>query len=279
MRVALATCAALPDLDEDDRLLLPALAALGVAAEPAVWTDPAVDWDAFDLVVVRSTWDYQHDRDAFVAWARARTRIANPAPVLAWNTDKRYLAELEVPTVPTAFVAPGDPFAPPGPAELVVKPTVSAGSRDTARHADLDAARAHVAELHAAGRTAMVQPYLDAVDTAGETALLYLGGAYSHAIRKGPLLRPGSPPVEGLFAAEEIAPREPSAQERALGDRVVAAVLDRWGEPLYARVDLLPGPDGAPVVIEVELTEPSLFLAHAPGAPQRLARAIADRRS
>jgi hypothetical protein len=231
---------------------------------------------------VRQTWDYVDRRDEFLAWARAVPRLANPAELLAWNTDKRYLDELVaagLPTVPTIFLAPGDRFAAPDAAELVVKPTVSAGSRDTRRHAAerLDQAAAHVAELQAAGRTAMVQPYLSAVDIAGETALLYLDGRLSHAIRKGPMLAADTKPPDGLFAEEDIGPRDPSGAERALGQRVMAAIGERWGTPLYARVDLLPGPDGEPVLIEVELTEPSLFLGHAPGAPQRLAEAIAAR--
>lgn len=248
-----------------------------------MWDDPAVDWAAFDLVVVRGTWDYVDRRDAFLAWARSVPRIANAPGVLTWNTDKRYLAELAaagLPVVPTTFVAPGEPLALPDAPEVVVKPTVSAGSRDTRRHAieRTDEVAAHVAELHAAGRTAMVQPYLGGVDTAGETALLYVGGRYSHAIRKGPLLAPGAPPPSGLFAPEDVSPREPSAAEREVAGRVLGVVADRLAaEPdlLYARVDLLPGPDGTPQVIEVELTEPSLFLDQAPHAPQRLADAIA----
>jgi glutathione synthase/RimK-type ligase-like ATP-grasp enzyme len=247
---------------------------------PAVWDDPAVDWDAFDLVVVRSTWDYPERRDAFVAWAQSVPRLANPAPAIAWNTDKRYLGELAaagLPTVPTTFVAPGERYAAPDAPELVVKPTVSAGARDTQRYAasETDAAAAHVRRLHATGRTAMVQPYLDGVDAAGETALLYLGGAFSHAIRKGPLLVPGGEPPGGLFAPEDIRPRQPSRDEQALADRVVAAMRDRWGQLLYVRVDLLPDPGGAPTIVEIELTEPSLFLSRAQGAPERLADAIA----
>lgn len=261
---------------------MPELERLGAEVATPVWDDPAVDWAAFELVVVRCTWDYVDRRDAFLAWARSVPRLANPAPLLAWNTDKRYLRDLAaagLPTVPTVFLEPGESFAAPAAAELVVKPSVSAGAQDTRRHpgAPPGAAAAHVAELHAAGRTAMVQPYLDAVDEAGETALLYVDGTFSHAIRKGPLLRPDRPPPDALFALEQISPREPSTAERALGDRVLAALRERWGVPLYARVDLLPGPDGAPAIVEVELTEPSLFLSHAPGAPERLARAIAAR--
>jgi glutathione synthase/RimK-type ligase-like ATP-grasp enzyme len=244
-----------------------------------VWDDPSVDWDGFDLVVVRCTWDYPERRDAFVDWARRVPRLANPAEVIAWNTDKRYLAEMAadgLPVVPTAFVAPGEPLAAPPADELVVKPSVSAGARATARYlaSERDAIAAHVRRLHAEGRTAMVQPYLGAVDEAGETALLYLGGELSHAIRKGPLLERGKGEPDGLFAEEDIRPRDPSPAELALGERALAAMTARFGALLYARVDLLPSPDG-PVIVEVELTEPSLFLGHAEGAPARLAEAIA----
>jgi len=277
-RVALATCAELPELDADDALLIGPLAARGVEAVPAVWDDPAVDWNAFDLTVVRNTWDYIGRRDAFLRWARTVAALRNPADVLDWNTDKRYLAELEaagLPTVPTTFVAAGDLFAlGDGCDEWVVKPTVSAGSQDTLRLRDPDAVADHVQRLHAKGKTAMVQPYLAEVDEAGETALLYFGGAFSHAIRKGPMLRPGEVKDPELYYAEEISPREPSVQERALADRVVAAVTERFGTPLYARVDLLPS-GGTPRIIELELTEPSVFVGYGDGAPERFADAIA----
>jgi hypothetical protein len=279
-RVALATCAELPDLDSDDQLLLEPLAARGIDAVPAIWDDPAVDWSAFELTVVRNTWDYIHRRDAFLDWARTVPRLANSAEVLAWNTDKRYMAELEaagLPIVPTTFVEPRRLVEyRVDLAEVVVKPTVSAGSQDTLRHraGDAYAIWGHIGRLHDAGKTAMVQPYLDDVDTAGETALLYFGGAFSHAIRKGPMLLLGEVKDPELFYEEEISPREPSAAERALADRAVAYVTERFGTPLYARVDLLPLGD-TPVIIELELTEPSVFVGYAEGAPERLADAIA----
>ncbi len=282
-RVAIATAAELPHLDEDGPLLLDALARAGVDAAPAVWDDDAVVWGSFDAVVVRSTWDYAPRRDAFVAWAHrveASTMLLNPAAIIEWNTDKRYLGALAaagVATVPTRFVAPAEPVELPTDGEFVVKPTISAGSRDTARYApaERERAEAHVAVLHDAGRTAMVQPYLTEVDAAGETAVLFTGGAFSHAIRKGPLLLPGEGFVEGLFAPEDITPREASAAERALADRVLAAVPGGSDQLLYARVDLLPGPGGEPVLIELELTEPSLFLEHSAGAADQLAAGIA----
>ena len=277
--IALATCAEYADLDVDDRRLLEPLARLGVAAEPAVWDDPAVDWRRFDAVVLRSTWDYPERLGAFLAWVDAVPRLLNPPPIVRWNVDKHYLLELAdagIPIVPTRIAEPGQGPGPAGWApdwpEVVVKPTVSAGSRDTARFTDDDPRLAAlVARIHAAGRAVMLQPYQQSVDAAGETSLIFIDGAVSHAIRKGPLLPPDGSITAGLFAPEEITARVAAPEELALGRRVLGQVVDRFGVPLYARVDLLPGP----LLIEVELVEPSLFLEHAPGAAERFARAIA----
>lgn len=283
-RIGLATCAQFRDLDHEDRLLLPALAALGIDAEPVVWDDDA-DWAGFDAIVLRSTWDYVERYAEFLAWVDEVTRVSrllNSAATVRWNTDKHYLralTEAGVPTVATTFLEPGDDpaaWSVPTP-EVVVKPAVSAGSRDTMRHVvseDRTAAVAQVAGLLAAGRSVMVQPYLASVDTAGETALLFFAGDFSHAIRKGPLLLAGveGDRVEGLFVQEEIEPRTPSAAEHAVAQAALAAIPGE--RPLYARVDLLAGPGDAPVLLELELTEPSLFLSHSDGAAERLADAI-----
>ncbi len=285
-RVALATCSELPGLDDDDRLIAPALAALGVQATPAIWDDPAVDWRAFDLVVVRNTWDYPGRREAFLAWAGAAGRVVNPAAALAWTTDKRYLGELAaagLPVVPTRFAAPGEAADPAfdGLGELVVKPSVGVGSIGAGRFAAAEraSALAHARALQADGQVAMVQPYLRGVeDGRGETALIFLGGELSHAIHKGPLLggEPAETFADGLYLLERIAPREPAAAERAVGERVHAWVTERFGPLPYARIDVIPGPDGgAPVVLEAELAEPSLFLGTSPGAPERFAAALA----
>ncbi|NJP32438.1 ATP-grasp domain-containing protein [Micromonospora thermarum] len=286
-RVALVTCAALPDLEDDDRLVVAPLAARGVTAVPVVWDDPAVDWAGYDLAVLRSPWDYMPRRDEFVAWAAAVPTLANPAEVIAWNTDKRYLDELSaagVPTVPTAWVTPGEEWELPGEhGEYVLKPSVSAGSQDTGRY-DLadpehrDLAREHVRRLGAAGRVTMVQPYLSAVDTAGESALLFLAGpgglAFSHAIRKGAMLTGPDLGVDGLYKPEAITARTATAEQLAVAEKTLAAVPGGPDRLLYARVDLIPGADGSPVLVELELTEPSLFLGYADGAPERLAEAI-----
>lgn len=299
-RFALATCTALPHGDPDDAGLQAALAAHGVSAEWIAWDDPATDWAAFDLVVVRSPWDYPGRREEFIAWAAGVPRIANPAAVLAWNTDKLYLDEMAaagLPTVPTVFVAPGEAPAADvvpgfgggdgGPAEVVVKPTVSAGARGAGRFTTAAGARAHIATLHAEGATAMVQPYLPSVDGAGETGLLSFGGEFSHAFRKAAILREpgvatiidpvgGLPAAAAMFAKETITPREPDPEQHAVAAEILAFLAERFGGELaYARIDLVPGPDGSPLLMEAELTEPSLYFGLAEGSVERFAAVLA----
>lgn len=296
-RIALATCMTFPELEEDDAPLLTALGERGVDAVAAVWDDPDVDWSGFDLVVVRDTWDYSPRREQFLTWARSLPAVANPAPVLEWNTDKAYLRDLQaagLPTVPTIWLDPARNLTSravhtrfPAIGQFVVKPTVSAGAKDTGRYDANEADQRGLAIVHArdllrSGRHVMVQPYLSQVDTAGETALVYLDGEFSHAVRKGPLLEGPYRGVEGLFKPEEMTAREASEAERAVADRVVAALPGLVpgagdGPLLYTRVDLLPGEGGDPVVLEVELTEPSLFLSLADGALERFADAIVRR--
>ncbi|WP_375481511.1 RimK family alpha-L-glutamate ligase [uncultured Jatrophihabitans sp.] len=288
-RVLLATCGRLPVGDEDAGLLESALRTEGIDPVWAVWDDPGADW-ATDLVVLRSTWDYTARRADFLSWAAAVPRLANSADVVDWNSDKVYLADLAgagVPVVATSTPNSGDTAVFPPAAEVVVKPSVGSGSRDVGRfrtdEAGLDAARTHVDRLRDGGYTALVQPYLADVDTRGETALVYVEGRFSHAARKGPMLAAGHAPFTGddtperaLYKAEAIAAREPDAAELAVGEQALAAVRARFGTPLYARVDLLPAPDG-PVVVELELVEPSLFLAQADHAAATFAAAIAAR--
>lgn len=286
-RVALVTCAALPDLESDDRLVHAPLAARGVTAEAVVWDDPGVDWAGYDLVVLRSPWDYTARRDAFIAWAATVPALANPADVVRWNTDKRYLEQLStagVATVPTTWIQPGQQWAHPAErGEYVIKPSVSADSRDTGRY-DLadpehrELAQVHVRRLAAAGRVTMVQPYLSAVDTDGETALLFLAGPdglrFSHAIRKGAMLTGPDLGPEEPRKAERITPRTATAEQVAVAEKILAEVPGGPERLLYARVDLIPGEGDAPLLVELELTEPSLFLGYADGAPDRLADAI-----
>ena len=269
-RVALATCAEIPDGDEDFPGLIDELAALGVTAEAAVWDDPHVDWSRYDLVLPRSTWDYAERRDDFLAWARSVPRVLNPLPVLEWSTDKRlYLRDLAaagVPVVSTVFVDPGADLHPPD-EPFVVKPAVSAGGRRSARfeRAEIGAARELVARIHAEGGTAMIQPYLgDAV----EIGLISIDGRHSHAVRRRVPLPEGAE-REVLYLDEQIERTEATQEDRAVAQ---AALACAGAALLYGRVDLIAG-----VVLELEVAEPSLYLAFGDGAAARFADAIARR--
>ncbi|WAX57217.1 hypothetical protein M6B22_00260 [Jatrophihabitans cynanchi] len=282
--VTLVTCAALPDGDEDAAVLVEALARVGVAARWQVWNDPAADWSA-DLAVVRCPWDYTDTPERFLQWTRSVPRLANPANVIEWSADKRYLAALAaagVPIVPSSFARPGESAELPTDAEYVVKPTVGAGSRGAGRFAagDTEGGRRHVQLLHREGRTALVQPYLADVDHSGETALIYLDGEFSHAIGKGAMLPYGTVhPLGGyeLYVEERISERVPTEAELAVGGKAIALLRERFGEDLlYVRADLLPTPDG-PLLGELELAEPSLFLSYCSAAADRFAAAIAAR--
>ena len=286
--VLLATCQEMPELDDDAQVLRRSLRMRGIDADPAVWDDSDVDWAAADLVLVRSTWDYSMRHAEFGAWAErvARsTQLHNRPDVLAWSSDKLYLLDLAqdgLPVVPSTVIKVGaDAGHDHLDVEHVVKPTVSAGSKDTYRISAGDAGRSQraVEAIHASGRPALVQPYLADVDELGETALLFADGVFSHAMRKGPLLRPDhdAADVDGLFLQEEMTVREPSEDERRVAASVMESVIARFGSaPLYARVDLLPSAEG-PQVLEVELVEPSLFLEHVPEAAEAYADAVERR--
>lgn len=272
MRVALATCTAWPELDEDGPLLRAALADAAIEHDVCRWDDPSVDWAAYDLVVIRSTWDYWERHEEYLAWTRRVPRLANSAEVVAWNTDKSYLerlAQAGVPVVPTTYLRTLDGWEPPD-VPFVVKPTVSAGARDTAAYAGGDvAAAAHVEGLLARSKVVMVQPYVEAVDTVGETAVLAFDGVVSHAARKDALLQLGAG-VPDLDSRMFVSAREAADEEVALAEQVLDVVRS-WGhELLYARVDMLPGP----MLVELEVAEPSLFLRHAPGSADRFALAV-----
>ncbi|WP_146908353.1 ATP-grasp domain-containing protein [Arenimonas daejeonensis] len=283
MKLALATAIGAFSLDEDLAPLREACAEAGIEAHALAWDDPTVGWARFDAVLLRSTWDYTGRLPEFLAWCErtaAVTRLWNPPGVVRWNTDKRYLGELArqgVPVIESHFLAPGDdPATLPDLEEFVVKPTVGAGSRDAQRYVRDERAAAieHARRLLDQDRHVLVQPYLKAVDEQGETALLFFDGQFSHAIRKGPLLKHGQGPTRALFAAEHIQSRTPSAAEHEVAAKVLAALP--FDTLPYARVDLLPSADG-PQLLELELTEPSVFLPYGPGAADRFVAALKRR--
>lgn len=273
-------------LDEDMPLAVDALARRGIEVAAVDWDDADFDWASVDLAVVRATWDYTDRAEEFGRWidlVDEATVLANPAAVLRWNVDKRYLADLAAagaPVVPTTFVEPGDPVVLPD-GEIVVKPAISAGSRDTDRYQPErhDDALAHARRLLEEGRVVMLQPYQHAVDDRGETALVYHLGRYSHGLRKGQILGRGSGVVDDLYAEEDMSVREPTADEIAAATTILDLLSD-VGPGLsahrlaYARVDLVPGADGQPLLLELELVEPGLFNTLVPGSEDALATAV-----
>ncbi|MFI8091751.1 RimK family alpha-L-glutamate ligase [Streptomyces sp. NPDC086080] len=268
-RIALVTCAPGPGIAEDRDLpgLVRALEEAGAEASAEVWDDGEVDWAGFDLVVIRSTWDYSWRAAEFTAWAErcaAVTRLANPADVVRWNADKRYLGDLAaagVPVVDTRYIGAGDPLDLPDDHEYVVKPSSGAGARFAARYTpdEHDTAVRHLRRLHAEGFTAMVQPYVRGIDTAGERAMQFFGGNLLHVSRKGPVLAPGTPYDRRKVAHPGLTDWTPTLVDTATARKALASVPGR-PELLYARVDLVDGEDGSPQVMELELVEPNLFL-------------------
>ena len=280
MRIAFATCPALPGGWADDRE-----AARLAGAEFVVWDDPAVDWESFDRVILRSVWDYSSRIEEFLAWCAAvgAERLRNRPDLVAFDADKRYLGELGVRIAPTTFVAPGDPL-PTLAGEVVVKPNVSAGARGTGRfapprHAE---ATALIERIRESGRTAIVQSYLADVDRNGETALVFIAGELSHVLGKRAVLTSeGEAPLAGehgpaaaMLEDDLVVAGQADPEQRAFAAEVMAAVTARFDTPLYARVDIAADADGRPVLMELEAIEPNLYFATAPGAAERFARAV-----
>lgn len=288
--IALVTALAARDLDEDMPPLESALRAAGADVTIAEWDRPH-DWSRFDLALLRSTWDYTQRCAEFFEWASAvsrQTRLQNPLPAVRWSADKHYLNDLAkqgVPIVPSTFVEPGDIPARhlaelqdlAGSDEFVVKPAIGAGSRDARRFGreETGAAERHALRMLKEKRSVLLQPYLGRVDEFGETALIYVEGEFSHAIRKGPLLKRQEGPTTELFAKEAITARVPDAAELDVAARALRAVP--FETPLYARVDLIRDQAGEPVVLELELVEPSLFFPYASGGADMFAAAVVGR--
>jgi glutathione synthase/RimK-type ligase-like ATP-grasp enzyme len=276
-RVAVATCLGV-DVDPDSPLLLFELEVVGLKSELCVWDDPRVEWEHYDLVVVRSTWDYPSRRAEFLAWARGIAHLHNPYGVIEYSSDKHYLTDLVahgLRVIPSHFCDVGKKprfFD----HDFVVKPCVGAGSMDAARYTkdEHELARTHVARLHAQGRDVLVQPYVESVDSIGERALIFIDGEFSHAMTKGPMLNVNELDRHSLFRREQMSLAEPEPEAVAYATSVLAA--KGFSHLLYARVDLVLV-DNEWAVMEVELVEPSLFLTYYELAAERLAQAIVRR--
>lgn len=257
-RIALVTAQAFPDLDPDSQLLLPALREHGVDPTIAIWSDPAVDWAAFDAVVIRCPWDY-FDREAeFVAWVeRAGTTaqaFANPHDLVLWNTHKTYLRDLHergVPVVDTQWIAAGE-TATVEHEHGIVKPAVSGGAQGLRQVGRGEQVTADVDLL--------VQPLLESIRTEGELSLFFADGAFTHMVRKVPTA--GDIRVQPEFGSA-VTLEDPTPEMFAAADKVLKAI----GRTLtYARVDLVYAADGTLRLIELEIIEPQLYLRWAPPA-------------
>lgn len=281
MTVALVTCRDMPKPDLDEPVLLEALAALGIEARRTAW-DADVDWASFDLAVLRTPWDYVDRFDEFGEWmgrTATVTTVLNPPSMVTWNLHKRYLFDLEaaaVPIVPSRMVAQHAPFAYQRAAlrrfdgEVVVKPAVGIGAFGAARlEVGTEEAFAHLEALAMLGDV-LIQPMVPSVAERGEVSIIHLGGEYSHAVRKVP--------ASGDFRVQDhhggsVLDHEPSAAELAVArDALMVATNETGLLPLYGRVDLVDL--AGPVVMELELVEPELFLRRDRGAADRFAEAI-----
>lgn len=302
MRIALATCATLPAWERDDEpfhaALRRRLAPIGGVVELAIWDDPDIDWASFDLVLIRTTWDYQGKREAFIQWADrvgACTRLLNPAAIVRWNTDKNYLHDLEavgVPIAPTTWFEVGQPceLAPIVEqrqlARGFLKPVIAANARGALRFdaripAELAAAQSHLSRL-IASEPMMLQPYLPAVESEGELSAIYFDDVLSHAVRKIPV--PGDFRTQDDHGARDqpidLEPAAAALAELTLAKLGVIARERGWTHELpltYARIDMLRDPSGQFVLNELEIVEPSLFFRHGPDAAERLTAALLQR--
>ncbi len=272
-RVALVTCDALPALYEEEAQLPKLLETRGLTAVPVSWSDPAVDWAQFDLVVLRSTWDYFERYPEFLVWLdrleNLGGRMWNPPSLVRWNADKRYLRELEgrgIRIVPTAFCEARSTASLPailldrGWPEVVIKPAVSGGAYRTHRVKAADAA-SHQPQLEEILATTgvLVQPFLPEIETEGEWSLFFFGGTFSHAVLKVPAANEYR--VQMQFGGTAV-PKSPEPWMINQARRVIAELPS---PPAYARIDGVLR-DRELLLMEAELIEPYLFLGAVPEA-------------
>lgn len=289
MKIALASCSELPGWEVDDLPLHLALNERGATVEQPPWDAPDVRWEAFDAVLLRTTWDYMERREEFCAWAAAvsaQTRLFNPAEIIVWNTTKTYLRDLEAAGVPIAPTVWFNACEEVNVAKICrqrgwergfIKPVVGATARETLRFAGDDSgfaqAQAHLNRTLAA-EAMMLQPYLARVETEGEVSAIYIDGKVSHCVRKLPVK--GDYRVQDDFGASDF-PETLSSDALDVCHAAVAAIPADHAPLLYVRVDLLRTDDGRYVLTELEATEPSLFFRHSETAAATLAAALLAR--
>jgi glutathione synthase/RimK-type ligase-like ATP-grasp enzyme len=275
-RIAIVTCEGADD--PDNPTLFRALEAADLEATLVKWDDSSVHWGDFDLVVVRSTWDYPSRRDEFLAWTHTVPHLLNPADVIEYSSDKHYLADLQsrgLRIIPSHFCNVGEEpefFD----VDFVVKPCVGAGSRHVERFrpSDTSIAREHVDMLHEAGSDVLIQPYINSVDTLGERAIIFVDGGYSHAMTKGAMLHVPASERDFQFRREQMS--GVVGERDAIEDANQVLSTLGYSDLLYARVDLVATIEGW-LVMELEMVEPSLFLTFNESAGEALVAGIVRR--
>ena len=277
--VRLVTCAELPSPDPDTPLLAAALKGSGHAVDVADWRDPAVDWSGATVTVLRSPWDYVDHREEFLEWAESVDGVSalwNPLALVRWNTHKAYLLDLRergAPVVPTVVLLGGSAASLDGICDaqgwnsVVVKPAVASGGKG-ARRAEVgdEPAQEHLDDLLASGDV-LVQQYVPAISDVGEWSVIMVNGRVAHALRKRPAAGDYRVHEEWGGSTELVVP---GANLAELATRVCEVLP---APALYARVDVV-SIAGNWHVMEVEVTEPSLWLELAPGTTRDLSDAI-----
>ncbi len=265
-----------------DALTYKPLAKLGWSVDEVPWRQSDRSWSDFDLVVIRSPWDYFNHLTEFVEVLEqidaSEAELANPLEVVRWNMEKTYLRELAergVVVVPTLWLQElavndvSNAFEQFAVQEIVIKPTVGAGASDTFRIRSDNSAGSIEAALRAfRKRPVMVQPFLKSIIERGEFSLFYFGGEFSHAISKRP--------AAGDFRVQEEHGGiiELCRADRAMLDAAESLLEAIDTELLYARVDFVYLASGEMAVIEIELIEPSLYFGYDEHSPVRYAAAL-----
>ncbi|MFN4084986.1 MAG: RimK family alpha-L-glutamate ligase [Spirosomataceae bacterium] len=266
-RIGLVTCARLPELNEADQVLLPTFEKLGWEAQPVIWDDPKVNWDSWDALLIRNTWDYYTKADAFRTWlSQIKTPIWNSASLVQWNFHKFYLKELQdngVSIIPTLFWDSQTPHLDIPWEQVVLKPAISAGSYQTQRVLAQDLVWPTQGEW-------LIQPFLPEIQQTGEYSMIFFGDQFSHGVRKKP--------VEGDFRVQrqyggQYELFEPDQSQMAAAKRALKAVPSDF---LYARVDGVMV-SGAFWLMEIELIEPDLYFEFDPNIAHRLVQALAQK--
>lgn len=282
MKIALATCAELPGWEVDDQPLIESLQSKGATVAFPIWNDAHVNWEQFDITVIRTTWDYHLKKNEFVAWCNSVPRLFNNAAIVSWNTHKSYLRELSkqgVAIAPTVWIDTGEKIDAARTMEQFktdrgfIKPQVGACASDTLRFTLDNVKEAQVfldSQLH---QDMMMQPYIASVETEGELSAIFIDGTLSHGVQKIPVA--GDYRVQDDFGASDMPYTFTKSEVREM-NKTLLAVPDN-ASLLYARFDYLRSDEGTLLLNELELVEPSLFFRHSEESASLLADAIIKR--